>query len=126
MKLEKGLLIGFASILLAIGAQLFNDFSCYKMTWETALDFATVASIPLIPCVVVLFTKYPESAIGGSIVTIAFYALAYYNDCILPYQGGGASMVYVLVVMFGTPLSAVATVTLYVKLERNGLSIEKH
>lgn len=59
----------------------------------------------MIPAVIFLATRNPLRSVGASIVAISFYALAYYTDCIAPYEGGGASMIYVVVILYGTPLA---------------------
>ena len=64
--------------------------------------------IPVVPAVFFIFAKKPVAAIGAALAVIPFYAMAYYSDCILPYQGGGASMIYVIVIMFGTPVAILA------------------
>lgn len=63
--------------------------------------------IPLFPAVMYLFTSNPARAIGAALTVIPFYLMAYHTDCVLPYQGGGASMIYVVVIFFGTPAALI-------------------
>ena len=63
---------------------------------------------PIVPALFFLFTKKHVGATIAALVVIPFYAMAYYSDCVLPYQGGGASMVYVIVIMVGTPTALAA------------------
>lgn len=105
---SRSVIFAWISIGLAIGCQLFNDLCCYEKTLLESLIWMWFTLIPVVPAAFFMFAKKPIAAIGAALVVIPFYAMAYYSDCILPYQGGGASMVYVIVIMFGTPV-AIAT-----------------
>lgn len=107
MKISKkrAIYFGASSIAIAICFQLFNDFACYKKSiWET-FAFLWFPSIPLVPAIISLKSNNPLRAITASLCVIPFYLLAYYVDCVQPYQGGGASMIYVAVIFYGTPLA---------------------
>lgn len=104
---KKAQRIGWGSILVAMIVQIFNDVSCYNRGIFESISTIWFPGIPLIPALVFLASRNPLRAVGASIVAIAFYALAYYTDCVAPYEGGGASMIYVAVILYGTPLAAV-------------------
>jgi hypothetical protein len=90
------LAIGIVAIMQAI-----NSFGCYKhdlLTYTKTLGFI---AIPMLPALVGLLTANPLRAVGASALFAPWLALAYYTDCVRPYTGGGASMIYVVVVMFG-------------------------
>lgn len=102
----------FGCGLLAIGAVValaaFNSFSCYGHDWAT---FVAANSLfvgpPLVPAVVCLAFPNPLRAVGACLFLAPWLLLAYYTDCVAPAAGGGASMVYVSVLLWGVP-SAVA------------------
>jgi hypothetical protein len=100
--------LAWLSIALAICFQLFNDVACYeKSISEIALWF-WFPLIPLVPAITFARQDKPVNAIAAALVIIPFYLFAYYADCVMPYEGGGASMVYVIVVMFGTPVAIIS------------------
>ncbi len=98
--------------LLAIGAVVvlaaFNSFTCYRHDLETfvAANSLFVAP-PLVPAVICLAFPNPLRAVGASLFLAPWLLFAYYTDCVAPAAGGGASMVYVSVLLWGIP-SAVA------------------
>ncbi len=112
------------SIVLALGVQLFNDFACYERGFLEALSTLWFPAIPLFPALIALGSGNPLRAVGGSLVAIGFYLLAFYTDCVVPYSGGGASMVYVAVVMYGFPLAVVAVFVTEPLLRWMGIVIE--
>jgi len=91
--------------VIALCFQLFNDFVCYEKSIFETIIFLWFPAIPLIPAIVSLKSKNPLRAVPAALCVIPFYLLAYHVDCIEPYQGGGASMIYVAVIMYGTPLA---------------------
>ena len=102
---SKQLKIGFASIIFAVSVQLFNDFACYDKSIFESISTIWFSLIALVPAILFLGSKKPIRAAGAAIVIACFYGFAYYTDCIQSYQGGGASMVYIIVLMYGIPLS---------------------
>lgn len=100
--------LAWMSIGLAICFQLFNDVACYEKTITEIALWLWFALIPLIPAVVFISRNQSIHAIAAALAVIPFYLFAYYADCVMPYEGGGASMVYVVVLMFGTPVAIVA------------------
>jgi hypothetical protein len=58
---------------------------------------------PLLPALVSLAFPNPLRAVGACALFAPWLLLAYYTDCIRPYSGGGASMIYVAVLLWGTP-----------------------
>jgi hypothetical protein len=102
--------IGLAGIAAAIAAQLFNDVACYKHTLMGALAGLWFPAIPLLPAFFALGFPNPLRALGAAAAVIPFYAYAYYVDCVLPYKGGGASMVYVFVIPVGLAASIIGAV----------------
>lgn len=93
-------LIGIVGIALL---QAFNSFACYGHDLPGYLGALAFIAVPMAPALIVLFTKNPLRAIAASLLFAPWLAFAYYTDCIRPYQGGGASMIYVAVLMYGLP-----------------------
>jgi hypothetical protein len=108
VSLRRARAVGAGAIAVAVGAQLFNDFACYQRGVLEALSTLWFPAIPLVPSLVALGTANPLRAVAGALVATGFYLLAYYVDCVVPYRGGGASMVYVAVILYGLPLALVA------------------
>jgi hypothetical protein len=69
-----------------------------------------VGAICLIPAAVFMLTKFPASSAAASAALIPFLLWANYHECVRPYSGGGAAMAYVVVFLFGIPISLVAGV----------------
>lgn len=92
---------GCVLIAVAIGCQIFNDLVCYKRTVAETLKGLWFPLVPLVPSVVFLFSANPLRAAGSAGLVIPFYLFAYYVDCVAAYESGGASMVYVTVLVYG-------------------------
>ncbi|SFZ78172.1 hypothetical protein [Chitinimonas taiwanensis] len=102
-------LIGLAAIALVVALQTFNSVVCYRhdlATWGLSLCFVAV---PMLPAVLALAGPQPLRAVGASLLFAPWLVYAYYIDCIKPYTGGGASMIYVAVVLYGLPSAIVGT-----------------
>ena len=93
-------------------AKTFEGYDWSAVSWppgtgrEDLLGLGFVA-IPLVPALLALPSANPVRAVGACLLFAPWLAYAYYIDCIRPYTGGGASMVYVLVVMGGLPSSII-------------------
>ena len=99
---------GIAAIVAVNALQAFNGIVCYHMSpSQFFASWAIFILIPLVPALVSLLTANPLRAVGASVLFAPWLVFAYYTDCIRPYTGGGASMVYVAVLMWGTPSAIV-------------------
>jgi hypothetical protein len=100
--------IGVAAIGAVLLLQSFNSFACYHHDFLEFLS-ATVffVGIPLLPALVSLALSNPLRAVGACMLFAPWLLLAYYTDCVRPYSGGGASMIYVAVLMWGTVTSLI-------------------
>jgi len=95
---------GITAVVLVGLLQAFNSFACYKHGVIQYLEvLAIFIALPMTPALVALFTKHPIRAVGGALLFAPWLGLAYYTDCMRPYAGGGASMIYVAVVLWGAP-----------------------
>ena len=106
MQITRGqaLTCGIAAIVGIVLLQAFNSFACYHMTFSQFLSTWTLfVLIPLAPACISLLTRNPLRAVGACLLFAPWLFLAYYTDCVRPYTGGGASMIYVAVLLWGTP-----------------------
>ncbi|NLC60297.1 MAG: Na+:solute symporter [Gammaproteobacteria bacterium] len=104
---QRALGLGWAAIGGIIALQAFNSFACYGHGAGLFLLGLGFVAIPLVPALLALPSANPVRAVGACLLFAPWLAYAYYIDCIRPYAGGGASMVYVLVVMGGLPSSII-------------------
>lgn len=99
---------GVVAILGVVAMQAFNSFACYGHGLpELLFVLGTFILIPLSPAVISLTTSNPLRAVGACLLFAPWLGLAYYTDCVRPYTGGGASMIYVAVLFWGTPCSII-------------------
>lgn len=95
---------GGAAIALVCLLQAFNSFACYRQgVLEYLAVLAIFVGIPMAPAILALKSQHPLRAVGGALLFAPWLGLAYYADCVRPYTGGGASMIYVAVVLWGLP-----------------------
>jgi len=100
--------IGIAAIAAIVAQQTFNSVACYRLSPGAFLIVSSIfVGIPLSPALAALATANPLRAVGACLLFSPWLGLAYYTDCVRPYTGGGASMVYVAVLFWGTPSALV-------------------
>jgi len=100
--------IGVAAIFAVLLLQAFNSFACYHHDFLTFLSATLIfVAIPLLPAFVSLALPNPLRAVGACVLFAPWLLLAYYTDCVRPYSGGGASMIYVAVFLWGTITSLI-------------------
>jgi hypothetical protein len=121
---KHALLGGVAAILAVILLQAFNSVGCYD---HTLLAFVQVVGmfllVPLLPAFISLLTANPLRAVGACLLFAPWLVLAYYTDCVRPYRGGGASMIYVAVLLWGTPCAIVGALLTGPVMRLFGLSV---
>ena len=102
------ILVGIASIGVVLLAHAFNNYACYKNDFSAFLLTAAIFVLPpLVLAVVALALPNPLRAVGACAFLLPWLLLAFYTDCIRPYSGGGASMIYVAVLLWGFPSAIV-------------------
>lgn len=94
--------LGIGAVCAVFALQAFNGFSCYQQDvvtflWSTPL----FVGFPLLPAFAALWQRKPLGAVGACALFAPWLLMAYYEDCIRPYSGGGASMTYVAVQFYG-------------------------
>ena len=121
---RQALITGMTAIALIIALQAFNSVGCYG---HTLLTFVQVVGmfvlVPLLPALVSLLTANPLRAVGACLLFAPWLVLAYYTDCVRPYQGGGASMIYVAVLMWGTPCAIIGALLTGPAMRLLGVSV---
>ena len=98
---------GLIAVATVIGLELINGMACYHHGIKAQLISLAFVAVGFLPGLVALFTKNPLRTVGAAILFAPWLMIAFYTDCVRPYQGGGASMIYVAVVMYGLPCAAV-------------------
>lgn len=115
---------GIAAIAGVCAVQAFNSIVCYHMTLGQFIGASAIfVFIPLVPAFVSLLTANPLRAVGASLFFVPWLGLAYYTDCIRPYAGGGASMIYVAVLLWGTPSAIVGALVSGLVLRLAGVRV---
>lgn len=115
---------GLVAIVLVLLLQAVNSFGCYQHDLVTYLKVtAFFLGIPLLLPVVALFTRKPLRAVGACALLAPWLVLAFYTDCVRPYEGGGASMIYVVVLMWGSVTSLLGFLVTPFITQRLGLAV---
>ena len=118
---------GWAAIAVVLLLQAFNSFGCYQQDFATfAKSTAFFLGIPLLPAFIALATRNPLRAVGACALFAPWLLLAYYTDCVKPYEGGGASMVYVAVLMWGTITAWLGFLLTPLVTRRLGIEVIRH
>lgn len=100
--------IGSTAIAGVVALQAFNSFACYNHDLSAFLCATAVfVGIPLLPALISLATRNPLRAAGSALLFAPWLIFAHYIDCGRPYSGGGASMIYVAVLLWGTITSLI-------------------
>jgi hypothetical protein len=118
-------LIGAAAILVVLLLQGFNSFACYKHSFSIYLSVVgSFLLAPLLPAVVALFFPNALRAVGACALLAPWLLLAYFVDCVRPYSGGGASMIYIAVLLWGTPSAIIGALITGPIMRRLGIEIQ--
>ena len=116
--------IGIASIAAVLLLQAFNSFACYE---SSVIDFFMTTplfvGIPLLPAIASLTSSNPLRTVGGCLLFAPWLLLAYYTDCVRPYEGGGASMIYVAVFLWGAVSSFIGVAIAHFISKWSGIQI---
>lgn len=101
---KRALYIGISAIAGILLLQAFIGFGCYGQDLIMFITgIAWFLAIPLLPAVLSLLRANPLGAVGACLLVAPWMLFAYYIDCVKPYAGGGASLAYVAVLLYGTP-----------------------
>lgn len=123
---RKALVGGVTAIAGVVALQAFNSVGCYD---HTLLTFVKVLGafllVPLLPALISLLTANPLRAVGACLLFAPWLMFAYYTDCVRPYEGGGASMIYVAVLLWGTPCAVAGALITGPVMRLFGLSVAR-
>ena len=72
---------------------------------SSPLGLWALATIALVPAFGFLVAGRHLASVAATAAIIPFFVSANYQECVKPYEGGGAAVAYVLVFLFGMPLS---------------------
>jgi hypothetical protein len=96
--------IGIAAIAGTVMLHAVIGFGCYRQDLGMFITGALYfLMIPLLPAVFALCRANPLGAVGACLMVAPWMLFAYHIDCVKPYTGGGASLAYVAVILYGTP-----------------------
>jgi hypothetical protein len=103
--------LGLLAMATVLAVQAFNSFACYGHDFQRFVSVtSTFIVVPLVPALVGVMLPNPLRAVAACVLFSPWLLLAYYTDCVRPYPGGGASMIYVAVLLWGTVSSLVGAV----------------
>ena len=104
--------------------QSFNSFTCYHHDFRTFLLATSIfVFVPLLPALVSLVLPNPLPAVGACVLFAPWLLLAYHTDCVRPYSGGGASMIYVALLLWGTASSFVGALITHLITKHLGIEV---
>ncbi|MEK0417787.1 MAG: hypothetical protein RI949_1793 [Pseudomonadota bacterium] len=84
-----------------IALQALNSFGCAHQSLSQFGVSLLLISWPMAPALVFFWTSNPLRSLAASLSFAPWLVLAYAVDCVAPYSGGGASMIYVPVILLG-------------------------
>ena len=100
--------IGAMAIAGVVLLHALNGFGCHGQAFGSFLASLAYFVLPaLVVAAIGLFTANPLRAATAAAFFAPWLVLAFVTDCVIPYRGGGASMIYVAVLMWGTPCAIV-------------------
>lgn len=121
---RRALIWGLVATAAVFAADVFNGLACYKHGLGSQLVSFIFVAAGFTPGLFCLSSKNPMRAIGAAICFIPWLGVAYWTDCVRPYQGGGASMVYIAVVVYGFPSSAAGALLTGIAMRFLGVLVE--
>ena len=115
---------GIGAIVAVVALQGFNGAICYHQDFRGFVGSLLVFVGPALAIAVfTLFTRNPLRAVGACVCFAPWLLFAYYTDCVRPYAGGGASMIYVVVLFWGVPSAALGAAVAGPVLRRLGIDV---
>ncbi len=115
--------LGLLAVAGVVALELFNGMTCYHHGLRSQIVAFGFVAVGFLPGLIALFTRNPLRTIGAALLFAPWLVVAYYTDCVRPYQGGGASMIYIVVTLYGLPSAAVGALLTGPVLRRLGLSV---
>ena len=88
-------------VLGVVALQALNSFGCAHQSLSQFLVSLLWISWPMAPALVFFWTPNPLRSLAASLSFAPWLVLAYGVECVAPYSSGGASMIYVPVIVLG-------------------------
>lgn len=105
-----GLTASLLSVLAIAFLQAINSFGCYDHDLLSYLKALTFIAVPMLPALVCVVARKPARAVAASIFFAPWLVFAFYTDCVRPGVGGGASLAYATVMLYGFPSALLGAV----------------
>ena len=115
--------LGGGAILLVVALEVAGRIACGGRDFGSLGIALAFLLIPLSPALVALLTPNPLCAVAAAAPVAGWIAYAIYFDCVRPYQGGGASLVYVGVWFYGFMSATVAAIAAIPLLRLSGVRV---
>jgi hypothetical protein len=90
-----------AALALVVLLELASGLLCGDRDAQSQLIALGFLLIPLSPALVALATPNPLCSVAAAAPVAAWIVYAFYFECVRPYAGGGASMIYLGVWFYG-------------------------
>ena len=124
---KRAIQLGIAAICGIVVLHAVNTFGCNSASSGSFVaSFAIFVFPPLIPAILSLASANPLRSVGASLFLAPWLLLAYYVDCVQPYSGGGASMIYVAILFWGTPSAILGALVTGPILRMVGIQLGGH
>lgn len=118
-------LAGILAITAVVALQAVLGFGCHGQDLHAfAVGFGVFVLPPLVPALVALGTANPLRAVGACALFAPWLLWAGYVGCIRPDAGGGASMAYVPVLLYGFPSAVLGALLAGPVCRRLGIAID--
>jgi hypothetical protein len=115
---------GICAIVAVVALQGLNSAMCYHNDLREFVEGLLFFVAPTLAIAVfTLFTRNPLRAVVACVCFAPWLLFAYYTDCVRPYTGGGASMIYVAVLFCGVPSAALGAAVAGPVLRRLGIKV---
>lgn len=118
-------LAGILAITAVVALQAVLGFGCHGQDLRRfAIGLGVFVLPPLLPALVSLATANPLRAVGACALFAPWLLWAGYVGCIRPDAGGGASMAYVSVLLYGFPSAVLGALLAGPVCRRQGIAID--
>ena len=88
-------------VLGVVALQALNSFGCAHQSLGQFFVLLIWISWPMAPALILFWTSNPLRSLAASLSFAPWLVLAYSVECVAPYSSGGASMIYVPVIVLG-------------------------
>jgi hypothetical protein len=102
--------LGVAAIASIAIFQAVISFGCHHESLYNYLMTMIFVAIPMMPAIFTVKSRNPLYAVGASAFFAPWLIYVYYSSCISPAASGGASMIYVAVLLWGIPTTLIGIV----------------